>query len=188
MPFTAEQINFVAEPARFFFMRARRGGMPVGVYHAYRSGAATMRVRLLSLFPLVHASGPEMRRAETVTVFNDMCVLAPGALIDPRIRWEERDDRTVRARFTVEPNTIGADLHFDERGDLVDFVSDDRLASLDNGEFERRRWSTPLSDYGTYGPLRAASRGEARWHVAEGDYAYIELELLELEVNGLLLA
>lgn len=184
MPFTAEQLNFVAEPARFFLMRARRGGLPVGVYHAYHSGAATMRVRLLSLVPLVHASGPEMRQAETVTVFNDLCVLAPGALIDPRIHWNEIDERRVRARFTVGPHTIGADLLFDETGALVDFVSDDRLASLDGGRFERRRWSTPLSGYRSYGPLRAASRGTGRWHVPEGDYAYIELELVDLELNG----
>ena len=38
-----------------------------------------MRVRLLSLIPMVDASGPDLRRKETVTVFNDLCLLAPGA-------------------------------------------------------------------------------------------------------------
>jgi hypothetical protein len=27
-------------------------------------------------------------------------------------------------------------------------------------------------------------RGEGRWHLPEGEFAYIELELLELEMNG----
>ena len=30
---------------------------------------------------------------------------------------------------------------------------------------------------------RAFFRGEGRWHPPEGEYVYIELELMELEVN-----
>ncbi len=29
-----------------------------------------------------------MDRTEAVTLFNDMCLLAPGALVDARIQWE----------------------------------------------------------------------------------------------------
>lgn len=185
MEFTAEQHDFVDEPARFFLMRAKRGGLPVHVYHAYHApDVATMRVRLLGLFPMVDASGPVMRQAETVTIFNDLCLFAPGALVDPRIRWEEIDAHTVRAHYTVGPTTISAVLVFNDAGELVDWLSDDRLASSDGGVLERRRWSTPVSDYRRYGALRLPRRGEARWHTAASDYAYIELELVEHEING----
>jgi hypothetical protein len=183
MEFTAEQHDFVDEPARFFHLSARRGGLPVDVLHAYHSGVATMRVRLLSLFPLADARGAEMRQSETVTVLNDLCLFAPGALIDPRIRWEEVDAHTVRAHYTVPPHTISATLIFNDAGELVDFVSDDRMASID-GTFERWRWSTPTSEYRAFGPLRVSSGGEARWHAPEGDFSYIQLELLELEINA----
>ena len=184
MEFTADQHNFVDEPARFFHLTARRSGLPVDVLHAYHEGVATMRVRLLSLFPVVDARGPEMGQAETVTVFNDLCLLAPGALIDPAIQWEEVDAHTVRARFAVAPHTITATLTFNDAGELVNFVSDDRMASADGGSFERWRWSTPVLAYRTFGPHRLMSRGEGRWHPPEGDFAYIELELLDLEING----
>lgn len=183
MAFTARQHNFVDGPARFYRMNARRGALPVDVLHVFEDGAATMRVRLLSLIPLVSESGPELTRAETVTLFNDLCVLAPGALIDPAIEWMTVDERAVEARYTVERNTIGARLEFDETGELVDFVSDDRLASSPGGGFERRRWSTPLSDYRDFGPHRASARGEGRWHVDGGGYAYVEAELLDLRLN-----
>ncbi len=185
MPFTARQHNFVDEPARFFLMDARRGGLPVDVLHVFRDGAASMRVRLLSLIPLVRARGPELTRAETVTLLNDLCVLAPGALIDPAIVWEEVDARSARAIYTLGDATIGAVLHFDDAGELVDFVSDDRLAASPDGRrFTRRRWSTPLRDYRSFGPWRASGRGEGRWHTEEDEFAYIELELLELRING----
>lgn len=183
MPFTARQHNFVDDPARFYRMDARRGGLPVDVLHVFEGGAATMRVRLLSLIPLVRASGPELTRSETVTIFNDLCLLAPGALIDPAIEWGTVEARSVEARYTVGRNTVGATLSFDDAGALVDFVSDDRSAASSEGGFTRRRWSTPLSDYRDYGPRRAAARGEGRWHDDGGAFAYIEAELLDLQVN-----
>ena len=41
-----------------------------------------MRAKALSVATVVDASGPEMDRGETVTVFNDLVVLAPGAIVD----------------------------------------------------------------------------------------------------------
>jgi len=179
------QHNFPGEPARFFLMDARMRGLPVDVFHAFRGRSATMRVRLLSLVPIVDASGPELDRAETVTLFNDLCLLAPGALIDPAIRWEPVDERSVRAHYTLGSVTIGAVLMFNEAGELVDFVSDDRFAvSSDGRTFTRQRWSTPMRDYRRMGAQRVGTRGEGRWHPPGGEFTYLELELLELQVNG----
>jgi hypothetical protein len=185
MSFTAEQYNFPGEPARFFLMDAKRSGLPVAVFHAFRSHSATMRVRLLSLVPLVDASGTQLDRAETVTLFNDLCLLAPAALIDSAIRWESIDGRSAQAHYAVGSNTISAVLAFNEAGELVDFVSDDRLAASPDGtQFTRRRWSTPVSAYRSFGPQRVSTRGEGRWHLPEGEFVYLEIELLDLHTNG----
>jgi hypothetical protein len=185
MAFTAEQHNFIAEPARFFLMDARKSGLPVDVFHAFRGRSASMRVRLLSVVSLVDASGPDLDRAETVTIFNDLCLLAPAALIDPAIRWQPIDARSVRAEYTVGSNTISAVLLFDDAGELVDFVSDDRLAASPDGRhLTRQRWSTPVGRYQAFGPRRVSTHGEGRWHAPQGEFVYIELELLELQTNG----
>lgn len=184
MEFTAEQHNFLDEPSRFFLMKARRGGLPVDVLHAFLGDSASMRVRLLSLIQIVHNRGAEMDQAETVTLFNDLCLFAPSALVDPSIRWEALDDRSARGHYTVGEITISAVLHVDESGELVDFVSDDRLAaSADGNAFIPLRWSTPVYDYRDFGERRVFSRGEGRWHPPQGEYVYLELELSELEVN-----
>ncbi len=182
MHFTAEQHNFFGDaPARFFFMRARRGGLPVDVYHAFEQGEASMRVRLLSLFPMASMAGPDLTRAETVTLFNDLCILAPGALLDAPARWEPIDAATVRAHYTVGSNTIRADLIFNAAGELVDFVSDDRLAASPDGKrFTQRRWSTPVRAYRQYGPWRLMSHGEGWWHAPGEPFVYIELELVDV--------
>ena len=185
MDFVAEQHNFIDRPARFFIMDARKAGLPVDVLHVFRGGSASMTVRLLSVVPLVTSAGPELTRAETVTLLNDLAILAPGALVEPAIRWEEVDSLTARAEYTVGSNTIGARLSFKTNGELADFVSDDRLAASDDGrEFIRQRWSTPLANYRTFGPWRVATQGEGWWHPSDApEFAYIELRLVELEVN-----
>ncbi|MDP1832846.1 MAG: hypothetical protein Q8K67_12365 [Geothrix sp.] len=128
MDFTAEQLNTVDPPRRFFKMDAVMKGLPVDVLHAFDEGGATMRVRLLSAITMVDLKGPDLTRAETVTLFNDLCVLAPGALVSPLIAWEPVDATTARAQFTLRENTINAELRFNAAGELVDFVSDDRAA------------------------------------------------------------
>jgi hypothetical protein len=166
-------------------MRAKRAYLPVEVLHAFRDGAASVRVRMLSFFPFMQGSGPDLTRAETVTILNDLALLAPGALVDPRCTWQAVDDRTAEVAYTLGPNTVGATLEFNDRDELVDFVSDDRLRSAADGErFTRERWSTPVRDYQAFGAHRAMGRGEGHWHPAEGEFSYIELQLLELAING----
>jgi hypothetical protein len=41
-----------------------------------------------------------MTQSETVTLFNNMCLMAPATLIDSAIVWEAIDARTTKARFT----------------------------------------------------------------------------------------
>ena len=185
MPFTAEQENLVDPPTRLFHMRARRGAVPVDVLHEYRDGRATMEVRLLSLVPLVEARGSEMDRSETVTLFNDFALMAPGALAEPWVQWEAVDDRTARGALTAAGHTVTATLVFNEHDELVDFISDDRMAASPDGRaFEARRWTTPVTGYRSFDGIRVMRRGEGRWHPSDGDdFAYVEMELEQLEVR-----
>ena len=88
MPFEAEQQSFADEPTRLFLMRARMFGVPVQAFHRLIGGHATMQVKVAGLVPMADERGDEMDRAETVTLFNDMCILAPGTLVGPDITWE----------------------------------------------------------------------------------------------------
>ena len=175
MTFTAEQQNFLDRPSRYFLMEARRSGLPVDVYHRYVEGTASMRVRLLSLLPLVDARGPAMNRAETVTVFNDMVLFAPAALVDAPVRWEELDARTVMGHYVVGDETVSATLTFGEDGLLTDFVSDDRLAaSADGRSFTPMRWSTPVPEWTVVDGVPVPADGRGLWHTPSGTYAYFE--------------
>lgn len=171
-------------PGRLFLFAAVMKGLPATVSHRFLGDEATFRVRLLDVAQVVDAKGPELRRAETVTILNDLCLFAPSGLLAPNVRLEALDSLRVRATYTRGLETVSADLVFSEAGELVDFVSEDRLRGpLDDGRFERTRWSTPLRDPRSFGGRLVASRGEARWHPPAGEFTYIELELLDFEAN-----
>jgi hypothetical protein len=184
MRFTAEQHNFYGEPARLFYMEASMLLVPFQVFHRYVAASATMRAKVAALVPVVDMSGPEMTQAETVTLFNDMCIMAPATLMAAAIAWEEVDGHTVRATFTNAGHTIRAELSFNDAGELTNFSSDDRRRAAPDGKtMTPVRWSTPVRDYRAFGSVRLASRGEGRWHEPDAEYAYIELTLDEVQYN-----
>ncbi|WP_185995706.1 DUF6544 family protein [Nocardioides campestrisoli] len=186
MTFTGKQINtFGPRPQRLFIMDATRSGLPVTVLHAYQDATATMRAKAISLVTVVDAAGPEMDRGETVTVFNDLVVLAPGAIVDAPVRWTTVDAHHVRGVFAHGGQTVTADLTFDEAGDLVDFVSEDRLRASDDGRsFTPQRWSTPLSGHrDDEQGQRVPTSGQGRWLAPEGWFTYVELHFDDVAHN-----
>lgn len=171
-PFTSEQVNTFHEPARHFWIDATAKGLPTKGYHWYTQGHAFMRIKPLGLFTAVDLSGPEMDVSETVTWFNDLCLFAPGALIDPRMRWEAIDDRNARVTFTHGNSTITTQLVFDAEDRLVDFISDDRYCRMPGDKLERHRFTTPARDHRVIDGIRVPGYGEGVWHLPEGPFAY----------------
>lgn len=139
-----------------------------------------MQVKLFGLFPVIQAQGPMMNKAETVTFFNDMCLMAPSTLIDKKIQWEPVDNLSAKATFTNGKNKITATLYFNELGQLVNFISDDRY---DIGDKKQYRFSTPVKEYKKINGQNIISYGEAVWHYPEGEFVYGKFHLEEIEYN-----
>ena len=183
MPFTSEQYNFLNTSTRLFFLKATMKHLPVAGLHSYKNGNAFMDIRLFSLFKVQYQSGKEMGIAETVTFFNDMCCMAPASLIDPRIKWLESDSSKAKAEFTTNNITISAWLYFNNKGELVNFVSDDRYATDKNNTMKKMRWSTPLKDYKEINGYRLGGYADAIYTYPEGDFCYGNFKLTTIKYN-----
>ena len=178
--FQSVQYNFFDNPARLFFMKAKMFGLPVLGYHCYQNEKAAMQIKLLGLFNVVNIKGAEMNKAETVTVFNDLCLMAPAALIDKRIEWETIDDLSAKATFTNGSNKITAILYFNKQGQLINFTSDDRYAI---GDMKQYRFSTPVKNYTQINGINIWNYGEAVWHYPDGEFVYGKFTLKSIEYN-----
>jgi hypothetical protein len=183
MAATSVQVNgFGDRPVRLFLMKARMFGLPVRALHLYRGDEATFQVRVAGLATIVNLAGDEISRAETVTVLNDLCAFAPGALADPRLAWQAIDDRTAAVTFRNGRWTVAATLLFNERDELVDFWSDDRPENADGG-LVTRRWRTPLSDYRVIDGLRLPARGLTVYERPEGPFTYGEFTVSSIDYD-----
>ncbi|MBK9107652.1 MAG: hypothetical protein IPM92_04530 [Saprospiraceae bacterium] len=180
MPLHTQQYNFMANPARLFFMNAVMKTLPVAGIHSYKNGKATMDIRLFSLLQVQFMDGRDMDVAETVTFFNDMCVLAPPTLIDQRIKWVEVNGNQVKASFTNKEIVVTACLYFNDEGQLINFSSDDRY-NFDAAK--KLKWSTPLRNYKEFNGYRLATSADAIYHYPKGDVIYGSFDLQKLMYN-----
>jgi len=175
-PFISEQFNFFNEPTRLFFMKGKIFGVNFLGYHNYSNSEATMDIRLFGLFSIVKKSGEIMDKVETVTLFNDMCLLAPATLIDKRIQWESINDTLVKATFTNKKISITADLYFNNQGQLVNFISKDR-------NINQYPFLTPVSEYRIINGYNLMSKAEAVWDYTDGKFTYGKFNLKEVVYN-----
>ena len=137
-----------------------------------------MLIKVASLITVANAKGAEM-----VTLFNDMCLFAPATLIDKRIQWQTIDSLTVKGSLENNGLKVTAFLYFNEKGELINFVTDDRYYSPTGKTYKRAKWSTPVKNYKEISGIKAPTEGETIWHFTEGDFCYAKFKLKKIEYN-----
>lgn len=179
----SEQYNDMTDTTRLFFMEMKMFGLPVACLHKYADAKATMLAKVAGLLTVVDGKGQEMNEGETVTVFNDMCLFAPASLIDRRIEWESIDSLTAKGTFNNKEIKVSALLYFTDKGELINFVSEDRSYSPTGKTYQKMRWSTPVKAYKDYNGVKICSCGEVLWSFPEGQYTYCRINVKEIKYN-----
>ncbi|HNX42902.1 MAG TPA: hypothetical protein PLJ84_01725 [Bacteroidales bacterium] len=183
MSLRSVQYNFTGSPTRLFYIAAKKKGIPAKGVHLYIDRKAIMLIKILGLFKVVDAKGPEMDQGETVTLFNDMCFMAPATLADKNILWDETDDKTVHAQFTNGELKITATLYFNEKGELINFVSYDRFETLDGKTYLNRPWLTPVTGYTDIKGYHLPAGAKLIFKHPDEDLCYGEFYLSDIEYN-----
>jgi hypothetical protein len=182
MKIKSRQYNFFNNPVRVFYIKARNAGIPVIGLHVYKNENATFVVKLLGLFKVINAKGDKLDQSETVTVFNDMCLLAPSTLISRNIKWEEIDPLSVAAKYTNGRITISARLLFNEKGELINFISNDRY-DTDGKKYHNYPWLTPVKEYKEFNGYNLCSEASADYQRPDTTFSYAEFKVKEVEYN-----
>jgi hypothetical protein len=180
---TSEQYNFFGSFTRLFLMKASKMLIPFQAGHVYCNENATFVVRVANLFNVVDVKGNDLTTAETVTLLNDMCIFVPGNLYDKRLTWKEIDSLSCEVAIANGKYKVSAILYFNETGELINFISDDRYALQDDGTMKRAKWSTPVSDYKEIDGRRLPTYGETIWNYPEGDFTYGTFRLKSIHYN-----
>ena len=138
-------------------------------------------MRIAGLFTAVDKKGAGITNDETVTLMNDILVLAPAAVLDLPFIFVTTGDHTVHATFRNAGYSVSADLVFDGGGDLVGFRSSDRAHDREGGPAV---WSTPISGYRVIDGIRVGTLGDANWIEADGrEWTYGRFVLTSIAYN-----
>jgi hypothetical protein len=74
-------------------------------------------------------------------------------------------------------------LFFNETGELVNFISDDRFETADGKIYKNYPWSTPIIEYRNFNGIRTAASASTIYHRPDNDFCYGEFILKEIEYN-----
>jgi hypothetical protein len=177
------QYNFYGQYSRLFLMKASKMGIPFRALHLYINEEALFQVKVAEMIKVVDVKGEELTTAETVTLLNDMCIFAPGCLVDKRLAWSEIDSLSTKVTFTNGKYIVSAILYFNESGELINFMSDDRSALQDDGTVKKFRWTTPVSNYKEFNGRKIPTVGRTIWNYPEGDFTYGVFKLKSIKYN-----
>lgn len=177
------QYTFDKGLMRIFFMKMNYKGIPIIGFDSFLDGEAKLKMKILGLFTTVYEKGKKINKAETVTLFNDMCILAPSLLVDANIKWKTLDDYSVEAEFKNDKEVISAILLFNRDYKLINFISNDRYYLKKGEEFKNVKWSTPISEYSIINGYNLPTKYRAYWHFDEKDFCYLKTNIDKIEYN-----
>ena len=146
---------------------------------AYLDGEGSILMKVLSLFTVADEHGEALREAALMRYLNEM-MWFPAAFLGNNVAWTPIDDTSATATIDDRGMSATATLFFDADGRLVNF----RATRFNTATRTMETWETPVAGYGEFAGLRLPSKGSAVWKLDDGDFTYIELEILGIAYDG----
>jgi hypothetical protein len=104
-------------------------------------------------------------------------------LFHKQLTWQEIDDFSAKVTLSNGEYKVSAVLDFNDRGELVNFSSEDRYALQADGTQKKMKWSTPIGNYQEIDGRKVPFSGATIWHYPEGDFTYGRFTLKDIKYN-----
>lgn len=174
-PITGEEY-FAMDPPGFFWL----GKIPwVSAVDQYINGKGNLKVKLLSLIPVVDAKGEATNQGEFLRWLAEAIWYPTALLPSETIAWEAVDEDTAKIIFEDEHVKAEGVFRFNKVGQITHFTTyrymeDDRL----------ERWTTHCKDYRAIHGMQVPFYAEVSWNLAEGDFCYAKFQVEALHYDA----
>jgi hypothetical protein len=181
VPFTAEQVSSLGEPAFDWDARVRMApGVTVFVRDAYAGGEGLTEARVFGLWPVARASGAgaiaegQLLRFLAEAPWYPMVLQAGG-----RVAWSEVDYRSARA--TLRHGALQASLLFTfAEDDSVMAVRAEARGRMSGGRLLPTPWLGRFWNYSFRNGVRIPLEGEVSWILPSGPQPYWRGKITEI--------
>jgi len=181
IPADAEQYFIVDKPGFVWKVKVRMAPL---LYFTgmdkYYEGKGTMKIKVLSVIPIVNAAGPEMNQGSLLRYLAET-MWFPTAALNYYIKWQEIDAHSARATMSYGGVTASGVFTFNEKGEVVTFIAQ-RYRELD-GKYVLQDWGGITKGYGEFNGIRIPNKTDIIWRTETGDFNWFKCEITDIEFN-----
>jgi hypothetical protein len=179
VPFAAEQF-FTINPPGFVWKATFQIAPMVSVVgrDLYRSGQASVEMRVVSLVPVANKTGGGLNQGDLLRFLGEVQWFPAVALAD-YIAWEAVDAASARATMTHGGIAASMTFRFGADGRLVEAAA----IRYNDSRGRNEPWVNRNDSDQQFGGSRVSGSGEARWEYDTGPYPYIRWRITTIEHN-----
>lgn len=181
MPFESEQVYSLEPPGFVWFARAK---LAPGVHMLARDKFVDMRgnmwVTLEGLVTLADGVGPEMDQGAALRFWGEVLAF-PELVRSPYVRWEAMTDTQARVRIEQGGLKLEAVIEYDAQG-LPVAMHAQRYRDV-NGKAVLTPWTGHSREWRELDGRLFPTRWESVWHLPEGDFPAVRMEILHLQTG-----
>ncbi|MBT8261256.1 MAG: hypothetical protein KJO05_00430 [Bacteroidia bacterium] len=182
MPFTAEQ--YISIPAASYIWTTEVelfSDIDLTGRDKLESGEGETSIKLMGLIPIVNEkSNPKINSGSLMRYLAEICWY-PTAALDNRIHWESVGDTSAEASMMMNGVTVTGTFYFTPDGNFEAFESQRFYGGGDNSNLET--WHIEALDYDTFHGVQIPNKAEITWKFLEGDFKWLELEVIDIDYN-----
>lgn len=177
------QHNFLPDPIRLVYMKTKMFGI-VGLeaFDSFRHGHGGMMIRMAQLFNMSDAKGPEMDKAELVTILAEVMIF-PDYAVQTYIQWEEINPYTLRGTINYHGLMASGIFYFNSNFLIEKFETTDRFYTDKKGKFHPVKWTAECSGYTRHGEISFPTSFKATWNFPTGDFTYFQGQINTIIIN-----
>ncbi len=182
IPFTADQYYDVANPA--FIWSTEVDFMPMVKLMGrdkFTNGKGEMLIKLAALLPVVREGKNDKINSGAMLRFLAEMTWFPSAALNDYIKWEPIDEHRAKAYFTINGATVSGLFTFSDKGEMVSFEAQRYYGGGPGATLQT--WLIRTSGHTDFNGTKIPGRCTVIWKLKEGDFNWLNLEIIALEYN-----
>jgi len=183
MSIKAEQYFTTEDPA--FIWRVKLAVAPfiwIEGRDMYYQGKGNMLIKLLSTITVADATGKEMDISSLIRFLSEIPWFPTALLSSDYIEWKEIDSNSAQAVIKDNGYTASGIFTFNEKGEIIKFVTNDRYMEVD-GKYFKEQWGGYYRNYQEIEGMKIPTEGEVEWNLSERDLQYAKLKITDIQYN-----
>lgn len=177
MPFTSEQYFTMVRPGFVWLADVKAAPiLHLKAIDKFRNGEGSMLIKLLSIFKIADAKGPEINQSAALRFMAEMMWI-PSSFIQPYIKWEEIDSLSARAYFSYGKEVVSGIYYFNNEYDITEFKA---LRYMEkDGKVSLEEWAPKIVEYQVIDGIRIPTEIEVYWNLKTGPFLWLKMKVTD---------